>query len=83
VLYFYNSYLEEQNLKLESKISQVETSIKEKQKDKLVQTYDLYTKNKDVIERMEKQSRITKYINHLEQVEVKYDVKLTGFNYSN
>lgn len=81
-LYFYNSHLDNKISNLEDEISQKEVSIKSKKDNKLIQIYNLYTLNKVALDRLEKYSKITKYIDHLSEISSVYNLNFSWFNYS-
>jgi len=81
-LFAYNTYIEWKNTYLEKQITEKEKAIKEKQKNQLIQVYDLYTRNKSIIKKLEKQSDIVSTINHLDEIALKYNIELSGFDYS-
>jgi len=81
-LFAYNTYIEWKNASLEKQITEKEKAIKEKQKNQLIQVYDLYTRNKSIIKKLEKQSDIVSVINHLDEIALKYSIELSGFDYN-
>ncbi|MDD3646127.1 MAG: hypothetical protein PHH06_01835 [Candidatus Gracilibacteria bacterium] len=83
VLFFYNSHLDKQTTLLQNEITQKENSIKEKKENKAIQIYELYILNKKVLERLDKNSQIVSFLNHIEEITQKYNVVFEGFNYSN
>lgn len=82
-LYFYNSSLEGDISDIKTEITQKEVSIKAKQENKLVQVYDLYTLNKQILERLSKYSEITTYMDELDKIGSIYNLIFKGFDYSN
>ena len=79
----YNTYLENNMEIIKADIIKKEASIKTKQENKLVQVYNLYTLNKQVLERLEKYSKITTYMNELDRIRRVYNLNFKGFDYSN
>lgn len=79
----FNYILESKISGLEEKIGQYDLSIKEKQKDKNIQVYNLLKENKKVIEDLGKKSQINKFIYHLRETQNTYGVSFKWFNYSN
>ncbi len=82
-LYVYNTILtweiEEEN----GELTKVETSIKELKKDKTLQVVSLIEANKRILTKMEENSNITKYIDHLANVWRRYSISFKWFNMSN
>lgn len=83
VLFFYNSHLDKQNTMTQSEITQKENSIKEKKENKSIQIYELYVLNKNVLERLDKNSQIVSFMNHLQEISQEYNLQFEWFNYSN
>lgn len=82
-LFSFNYYLETQIDSKQSKIAEFDASIKEKQKDKSVQVYNLIKENKKLIEELDKKSQINKFIYHIRELQWTYSVIFKWFNYSN
>lgn len=82
VLYFYNGYLANKNLSLEEQLLWIENSIAEIREEKDIQSYEIYSQNKAVFERMGKYSQISPMIEHLTWVMLKYDLVFKSFDYS-
>lgn len=78
--FIYNMMLKNDISKIENDISKIDVSLEELKKDKDIQVASLLVKNKKIIEKLEKNSDITKYINHLNTLSRKYGVKFSWFN---
>lgn len=81
-LFSYNYYLKQQSIEIQSKIEWYNKSIAEVEKDNSFKIYALIDANKKIIEKLTERSKITNYINHLEQVAKDYWVVFWGFNIS-
>jgi len=81
-LFLYNGHLEKKNVFLEETLVGIENSVFEIRKEKDIQSYEIYSQNKNVFERLEKYSQITPMIEHLMGVMLKYDLVFKSFNYS-
>jgi len=81
-LFAYNLYISSKNVSLQEQIDQKQIAIKVKKDNPLVQVYDLYIKNKTTIAKLEKQSDIVSFINHLDEISLTYNIELSGFDYS-
>ena len=81
-LYFYNNYLFKDIEKIKLNIVNIESSIKEVEKDKNLQVYSLLEINKKVISSYEKMNDISKYINHMNVISWKYNLKFEWFEFS-
>ena len=79
----YNTYLENNMEMIKADIMKKEVSIKIKQENKLIQVYDLYTINRQALERLEKYSKITTYMNELDKIRRVYNLSFKGFDYNN
>lgn len=82
-LFSFNFYLETKLSSLQDKITKYDNSIKEKQKDKSIQVYDLLKENKILIENLDKKSQINKFIYHIREIQNTYSVSFKWFSYSN
>lgn len=82
-LFSVNYYLETKITGLEGKINNYNLSIKEKQKDKSIQVYNLLKENKKVIEDLDKKSQINKFIYHIREVQNTYWLLFKWFSYTN
>ena len=83
ILYFYNMNLIDQNRELDNNIAIKESSINELEKDSKIMTSSLYNNNIYTIQKLEDQSRISLYINHLMELSRKYNIDFRGFKYFN
>lgn len=81
-LFFYNGYMENKNITLEEKLTWIETSVTELRSEKDIQSYEIYSQNKAVFERMQKYSQISPMIENLTGIMLKYDLVFKSFNYS-
>lgn len=82
-MHFYNNSLETDIEKVKIEISTIEESIKDVQKDKKLQIYSLLQLNDKVIRWFKLMNKVPMYINHMNDIEVKYDLKFTSFSLSN
>ena len=81
--FFYNNFLENKAEVLQGEIRNLESSISEIQKNKDLQIYNLVSLNKKSIELLKRNSKVTKFINHLKVISSKYNLDFRWFNYSN
>jgi len=81
-IFFYNSFLINQNRELEDQIVTHNASINEVKKDKKIQIKELVDMNKWVLLELEKKSDIVNYIKHLKLLNSKYGISLEGFDYA-
>jgi septal ring factor EnvC (AmiA/AmiB activator) len=70
----YNNSLQKDIEKLKNNISLIETSIKEVESDKKLQIYSLLELNSSVIKSYKSMNNITRYINHMNVIQAKYDL---------
>lgn len=82
-LHFYNNSLVIEVEKLKSNISSIESNINDVEKSKSLQIYWLLEINKEIINSYENMNKVTKFINHMNVIQWKYKLNLTGFNLSN
>lgn len=81
-LFLYNFKLDKNISDLNSKISQRNIDIETLKNDPKVQVYSLIQNNINTIYILEKRSKITEYIKHLNSISKKYDVNFEWFNLS-
>ncbi|MDD3793753.1 MAG: hypothetical protein PHI37_02990 [Candidatus Gracilibacteria bacterium] len=79
-LFLYNWGLERSVSGLNEKISQRIIDIENLKNDPKVQVYSLIENNKNTIDILEKRSRITDYVKHLNAISKKYDLLFEGFD---
>ena len=82
-LFSYNKYLQSWNEKISSEISQIETNIENLRKDPKIKVYELLEKYKTEIARLENNSNVIKFIDHLADIRSKYWVSFSGFALAN
>jgi len=82
-LFFYNNHLDNKNQDTLTRIDNVNSKIKEIEKNPQVQVYSLLEMNKWVIGELEKRNKITDYIRHFSEVWKYYDISFDWFNYNN
>jgi len=82
-LYWYNFYIESDNQKIETRISEKKTEINKIKEDKNIQVYALISDNKKTLNKLESYSQITRFMNSLTYIEDNYSLILEWFNYSN
>jgi hypothetical protein len=76
-LHFYNNNLKDNIAKINSEISSYNSNIKNIEKDKKIQIYSLLQLNNNVIRGYKLMNKIPTYINHLGDIQTKYDIKFT------
>jgi hypothetical protein len=76
-LHFYNHQLDIKIAKLKTTSNSIEVNISEVEKDKSIKIYYLLELNKKLLNSYLKSSKITKYINHMNVIESKYDLELS------
>jgi len=82
-MFFYNSLLEWDIEVIKTSISNYELSIKEVEKDKKIQIFSLLELNQWLLNSYKKMNKISTYINHMNVIQAKYDLKFEWFNLSN
>lgn len=82
-LYMYNNLLTREIVGLQTKISLREWEIKEVEKDKNVQIYALLKANEKAINNLISRTRVTKFIKHLDETALMYNLEFKWFNLSN
>ena len=80
---FYNNSIKNDIENIKSEISVIESSIKDVEKDKKIQIYSLLELNANVIDAYKKNNKITRYINHMNVIQAKYDLVFKWFTFSN
>lgn len=68
---------------LDEENKKIDNSIRALKENRSIQAYILDETNKKVIDELTKKSQITKYINHLRDIQNEYGVVFKWFNYSN
>ncbi|NVP17098.1 hypothetical protein HUU51_00050 [Candidatus Gracilibacteria bacterium] len=68
---------------LNTKISQREADISILKNDPKVQVYSLIDINRNTIENMEKRSKITDYLKHVDAISKKYEISFDNFDITN
>jgi hypothetical protein len=79
----YNNSIQKDIEKLKNNISWIETSIKEVESDKKLQIYSLLELNSRVIKSYKSMNNITRYINHMNVIQAKYDLLCKWFTLNN
>jgi hypothetical protein len=79
----YNNSIQKDIEKLKNNISWFETSIKEVESDKKLQIYSLLELNSSVIKSYKSMNNITRYINHMNVIQAKYDLLFKWFTLNN
>jgi len=82
-LFFYTKTLETKNTELQSQINERDTSISEISQDPNIQAYTLYQKNKNLLDKLSFESRVSSFVDHLKKNFLKFGVTGEGFSYSN
>ncbi len=80
-LYWYNYYLSWINNSLNKEITLKQQALTEKQQQQVLKVYNLYTLNKQTINKLDKYSQIKNFINHLDYITNKYSLIFKGFSY--
>lgn len=79
-LYFYNSSLKQSNFKTQSIINEYKNSIESYKQDKQLIVYSLLESNSKTIEKLEYNSKITNFLDHLDYIKQLYDINFIWFN---
>ncbi len=82
-IYVFNIFLSQDIADKKIKLSKVEKNIKDLKKDRNLQVYYLLKENASVIEKLEKRSRVSDYINHLIKISSENSISFSWFNMSN
>jgi len=82
-LFLYTKNLESKNTELQAQISQRENSIAEISLDPNVQTYSLYQSNKNLLNKLSYESRVSSFVDHLKKNFLKFGISGKWFSYSN
>ena len=82
-LFFFNNRLASEISDLKEQISQREDSIKDRRKDKNIETYYIYNRNESILEELAEKSQIPTFVEHALRTMVRYDLVFEGFSYSN
>lgn len=83
LLYLYVSKLEKEVSSLESNIAQIDNSITELKNNPDIRAYNIYEKNRGLLEKLTYESRVTSFVNHFKKNFIKYGVNGRWFSYSN
>lgn len=81
-LFFYNKHLIKVSKSLENTISEYSKSIESYKNDKNFIIYSLIEVNKKNLEILENNSKITKFIDHLDYIKNLYDIEFRWFNFT-
>ena len=81
-LFLGNKYIDSQNNTLQQNIDRLEQNIANIEWDTNVQVYALYESNKSIIETLDYRSKVSFFINQIDQIALKYWLVINGFNYS-
>ena len=83
LLYWYNFYIESDNEKIQTRISEKEVEINKIKDDKNIQVYALISDNKKTLNKLELYSDITNIMKGLTYIKNNHFLILNWFNYSN
>jgi len=72
---FYNISVKKDIEKIKMNISSIDDSINEVKQDKKLQIFSLLESNNNVINSYKMMNKITTYINHMNVIQAKYDLK--------
>ena len=82
-LYVTNNIFQKHIIELQSEIEQNKSQVAAlNEGSSLLQVSHLLKTNSSIIEKLEQQSQIVSYINHLRQISSSYSLGISGFNYS-
>lgn len=81
-LYFYNWFLEKNNLELETKNLEIEKNINTLLNDPKVSLYTMLENNKQFLDKYKNNSKITEFIANLRLLSKIYKITFEWFNYS-
>lgn len=79
-LFLYNSYLTSFSKTLENSINEYSKSIDSYRSNKEFKIYSLIEINKKNLEKLESNSKITKFLDHMDYIKSTYDLDFRGFN---
>lgn len=82
-LYAYFQSVVSQRDDISTAINQIDTSISERLSNPNIQAYNVYEKNRGLLEKMSYESKITAFVNHLKKNFIKYSVSGEWFSYNN
>lgn len=80
---FYNSSIKKDIEKIKMDISLIDDSINEVKQDKKLQIFSLLESNDSVINSYKMMNKVTTYINHMNVIQAKYDLKFKWFSLNN
>lgn len=80
---FYNISVKKDIEKIKMNISSIDDSINEVKQDKKLQIFSLLESNNNVINSYKMMNKITTYINHMNVIQAKYDLKFKWFSLNN
>ena len=83
LLYVYVSKIHDEILTMDTNIEQLDTSISELNSKPEIQIYNIYDRNKGILEKLAFESRITSFVSHFKKNFTKYNVLGEWFSYSN
>lgn len=81
-LFFYNSRLLAKNTDIQSQIDTLSTSISEVESHKDVQVYSIYSQNKQFLDTLSQNSKLSSFVAHIKKNLRKYGLEGQGFNYA-
>ncbi len=81
-LYLYTKNVEKNNIEVRSQISTLTSSIEEIEKDKNIQVYSIYSRHKELLDRLWEWSKIPSMIVHLKKIFDIHEIKYKWFAYS-
>lgn len=83
LLYVYVSKINTEVTTVSENITQIDTSISELNNNPEIQIYNIYERNKGVLEKLAYESRVTSFVSNLKKNFTKYNVLGEWFAYSN
>lgn len=79
-LFFYNNNLVSKHEKLNDEITQKTNELKKDLENPKIQLYKIINRNKEILDRLENNSKVTKFIDHLNYIEDIYDINFSWFS---
>ena len=83
VLYVFTSSVQAEGDSLSGKIKELDASIEKLESDENVQVYRTYSRHKDLLELLGRQSEIPLFVSHLKKNFQKFGLEGSGFEYRN
>lgn len=81
-IFIYSYSVNSQLDTLESSLSEIRTSISQRESDPLIQSYMLYQRNKDIFSRLEYISQIPDHVSHVKLTMLRYGLTAVWFSYN-